>query len=227
MGRKKLEIKRIEDKSSRQVTFSKRRSGLIKKARELSILCDVEVALLVFSSHGRHYEFCSGNSLVDMLEHYQNYMEEQSQSNAAEAQGCQSESGSRSYEELLQLVQRQLCPHSAFFPFLLHNQSEFFYPDIYGNLACCRLTEEPDSEDQRVDDLVELEKDLTAALTQTRCRKTQLMMESVMTLQEQERLLKEEKELLQQEIAALTTQDGAGEEAVSSGKHPATLNLLW
>ncbi|KAK4765151.1 hypothetical protein SAY86_026241 [Trapa natans] len=195
MGRKKLEIKRIEDKSSRQVTFSKRRSGLIKKARELSILCDVEVALLVFSSRGRHYEFCSSNSLVDMLERYQNYMEEQSQSNAAEAQGCQSESGSRSYEELLQLVQR--------------------------------LTEEPDSEDQRVDDLVELEKDLTAALTQTRCRKTQLMMESVMTLQEQERLLKEEKELLQQEIAALTTQDGAGEEAVSSGKHPATLNLLW
>ncbi|PKI42286.1 hypothetical protein CRG98_037337 [Punica granatum] len=61
MGRKKLEMKRIEDKSSRQVTFSKRRSGLIKKARELSILCDVEVALLVFSSRGRLYEFCSGN----------------------------------------------------------------------------------------------------------------------------------------------------------------------
>ncbi|KAK4751415.1 hypothetical protein SAY87_004897 [Trapa incisa] len=61
MRRRKLEMKRIEDKSSRQVTFLKRRSGLIKKARELSILCDVEVALLVFSSHGRLFEFCSGN----------------------------------------------------------------------------------------------------------------------------------------------------------------------
>ncbi|GFY99951.1 AGAMOUS-like 13 [Actinidia rufa] len=61
MGRRKVEIKRIEDKSSRQVTFSKRRGGLIKKARDLSILCDVEVGLVLFSSGGKLYEFCSGN----------------------------------------------------------------------------------------------------------------------------------------------------------------------
>jgi MADS-box transcription factor len=61
MGRKKVVLKRIEDKSSRQVTFSKRRNGLMKKARELSILCDVQVALIVFSSRGKLYEFCSGN----------------------------------------------------------------------------------------------------------------------------------------------------------------------
>ena len=61
MGRKKVVLKRIEDKSSRQVTFSKRRSGLIKKARELSVLCDVEIALCVFSSRGKLYEFSSGN----------------------------------------------------------------------------------------------------------------------------------------------------------------------
>ncbi|OMO88139.1 Transcription factor, MADS-box [Corchorus olitorius] len=59
MGRRKVEMKRIEDKSSRQVTFSKRRSGLIKKARELSVLCDVEIALVIFSSRGRLYEFSS------------------------------------------------------------------------------------------------------------------------------------------------------------------------
>ncbi|GMN49270.1 hypothetical protein TIFTF001_018437 [Ficus carica] len=64
MGRKKVELKRIEDKSSRQVTFSKRRNGLIKKARELSVLCDVDVALLVFSSRGKLYQFSSGNGLV-------------------------------------------------------------------------------------------------------------------------------------------------------------------
>ncbi|WMV29188.1 hypothetical protein MTR67_022573 [Solanum verrucosum] len=62
MGRKKVEIKRIEDKSSRQATFSKRRNGLMKKAKQLSILCDVDVAVLVFSSRGRLFEFSSTNS---------------------------------------------------------------------------------------------------------------------------------------------------------------------
>ncbi|KAK2969329.1 hypothetical protein RJ640_030870 [Escallonia rubra] len=60
MGRKKLQMKRIEDKSSRQVMFCKRRSGLVKKARELPILCDVLVAVVVFSSRGKLYESCAG-----------------------------------------------------------------------------------------------------------------------------------------------------------------------
>ncbi|XP_035830129.1 agamous-like MADS-box protein AGL27 isoform X4 [Helianthus annuus] len=62
MGRRKLEIKRIEDKSSRLVTFSKRRSGLFKKARHLSVLCDADVAVIVFSARGKLYEFSSGSS---------------------------------------------------------------------------------------------------------------------------------------------------------------------
>lgn len=61
MGRKKIEVKLIEDRCNRHVTFCKRRSGLIKKARELSVLCDVEVGLVVFTNRGRLYEFCSGN----------------------------------------------------------------------------------------------------------------------------------------------------------------------
>ncbi|XP_052194335.1 MADS-box transcription factor 30 [Diospyros lotus] len=59
MGRGKIEIKRIENPNSRQVTFSKRRVGLLKKARELSILCDAEVAVIVFSNTGRLFEFSS------------------------------------------------------------------------------------------------------------------------------------------------------------------------
>ncbi|XP_031407620.1 MADS-box transcription factor 23-like isoform X2 [Punica granatum] len=59
MGRGKVELKRIENSSSRQVTFSKRRTGLLKKAFELSILCDAEVALLIFSSTGKSYQFAS------------------------------------------------------------------------------------------------------------------------------------------------------------------------
>jgi len=58
-GRGKIEIKRIENTTSRQVTFCKRRNGLLKKAYELSVLCDAEVALIVFSNRGRLYEYAN------------------------------------------------------------------------------------------------------------------------------------------------------------------------
>ncbi|OWM71423.1 hypothetical protein CDL15_Pgr005610 [Punica granatum] len=63
-GRGKVQLKRIEDKNSRQVTFSKRRNGLIKKGRELAVLCDVDVGLIIFSSRGRLYEYSSGDRYV-------------------------------------------------------------------------------------------------------------------------------------------------------------------
>ncbi|KAE8699940.1 MADS-box transcription factor 17 [Hibiscus syriacus] len=58
MGRGKVELKRIDNPTNRQVTFSKRRNGILKKAFELSI-CDAEVALLFFSSSGKVYQFAS------------------------------------------------------------------------------------------------------------------------------------------------------------------------
>jgi len=63
-GRGKIEIKRIENTTNRQVTFCKRRNGLLKKAYELSVLCDAEVALIVFSSRGRLYEYSNNRSVV-------------------------------------------------------------------------------------------------------------------------------------------------------------------
>ncbi|WZY87703.1 hypothetical protein YC2023_044438 [Brassica napus] len=64
MGRGRIEIKKIENVNSRQVTFSKRRNGLMKKANELSILCDAEVAVIVFSSTGKAYDFSSGSAVT-------------------------------------------------------------------------------------------------------------------------------------------------------------------
>uniref|UniRef100_A0A803N374 Uncharacterized protein n=1 Tax=Chenopodium quinoa TaxID=63459 RepID=A0A803N374_CHEQI len=61
MGRGRVELKRIENKINRQVTFAKRRNGLLKKAYELSILCDAEVALIIFSNRGKLFEFCSSS----------------------------------------------------------------------------------------------------------------------------------------------------------------------
>jgi hypothetical protein len=57
MGRGKIDIRRIENSSSRNVTFSKRRVGLVKKAQELSILCDAQVGLLIFSPSGKMFEY--------------------------------------------------------------------------------------------------------------------------------------------------------------------------
>jgi MADS-box transcription factor len=64
MGRGKIEIKRIENTTNRQVTFCKRRNGLLKKAYELSVLCDAEIALIVFSSRGRLYEYANSRFLT-------------------------------------------------------------------------------------------------------------------------------------------------------------------
>ncbi|XP_021997166.1 agamous-like MADS-box protein MADS4 isoform X6 [Helianthus annuus] len=71
MGRGRVELKRIENKINRQVTFAKRRNGLLKKAYELSVLCDAEVALIIFSNRGKLYEFCSSSSsMLKTLERY-------------------------------------------------------------------------------------------------------------------------------------------------------------
>ncbi|XP_045794795.1 MADS-box protein SOC1-like [Trifolium pratense] len=69
MVRGKTQMKRIENATSRQVTFSKRRNGLLKKAFELSILCDAEVALIIFSPRGKLYEF-SSSCMQDTIERY-------------------------------------------------------------------------------------------------------------------------------------------------------------
>ncbi|XP_042457474.1 truncated transcription factor CAULIFLOWER A-like [Zingiber officinale] len=73
MGRGRVQLKRIENKVNRQVTFSKRRSGLLKKAHEISVLCDAEVALIVFSTKGKLYEYSSDTSMENILERYQRY----------------------------------------------------------------------------------------------------------------------------------------------------------
>nr|AJN00602.1 MADS domain transcription factor GLOBOSA-like protein [Camellia oleifera] len=71
MGRGKIEIKRIENSSNRQVTYSKRRNGIMKKAKEITVLCDAQVSLVIFASSGKMHEYCSpSTTLVDILDKY-------------------------------------------------------------------------------------------------------------------------------------------------------------
>ncbi|KAJ8765770.1 hypothetical protein K2173_014892 [Erythroxylum novogranatense] len=69
MAREKIQIKKIDNATARQVTFSKRRRGLFKKAEELSVLCDADVALIVFSSTGKLFEY-SSPSMKEILERH-------------------------------------------------------------------------------------------------------------------------------------------------------------
>ncbi|RXH74076.1 hypothetical protein DVH24_021256 [Malus domestica] len=69
MAREKIQIKKIDNATARQVTFSKRRRGLFKKAEELSVLCDADIALIIFSSTGKLFEYAS-SSMKEILERH-------------------------------------------------------------------------------------------------------------------------------------------------------------
>ncbi|KAI3464307.1 hypothetical protein Pfo_020970 [Paulownia fortunei] len=70
MARGKIQMKRIENPVHRQVTFCKRRAGLLKKAKELSVLCDAEIGLFIFSAHGKLYELATKGTMQSLIERY-------------------------------------------------------------------------------------------------------------------------------------------------------------
>ncbi|CAA2970035.1 agamous-like MADS-box AGL27 isoform X1 [Olea europaea subsp. europaea] len=197
MGRRKLEIKRIENKSSRQVTFTKRRNGLIKKAKELAVLCEVDVNVIIFSSRGKLYRFCSSNSLAEILRRYHSHVEAEP---SASAGVCETQEYTSNYasflssEELLQIVERDL--------------------------------REPYVDNISINDLVHLEEQLQAALITARSTKTHLMLQSVTSLHEKEKKLTEDNRLLEEKIAGNRMDMGASGQMVSGDKQHALLDLL-
>nr|AQM52293.1 FLC1 [Monotropa hypopitys] len=170
MGRGKVQLKRIEDKNSRQVTFSKRRGGLMKKARELSVLCDVGIGLFIFSGRGKLYEFCSGDSLRKILEHYEIHKD------AAAAGGSAQESKNTwQGTNLFQMLQRH------------------FEEQNVGQLDVTELTKFEHQLDA-------MQRQLDAVLLQTKIRKSQLMMEAVAVLHEKNQRIGEENQPMGNEI---------------------------
>ncbi|KAL9229179.1 hypothetical protein vseg_004675 [Gypsophila vaccaria] len=73
MARGKIQIKKIENLTNRQVTYSKRRNGLFKKANELTVLCDSTVSVIMLSSNNKLHEFLSPGSNLTTKDVYDRY----------------------------------------------------------------------------------------------------------------------------------------------------------
>ncbi|RCV15959.1 hypothetical protein SETIT_3G098800v2 [Setaria italica] len=71
MVRGKVQMRRIENPVHRRVTFCKRREGLLKKARELSVLCGADVGVIIFSSTGRVHDLATNGNMQSLVERYQ------------------------------------------------------------------------------------------------------------------------------------------------------------
>nr|AIC79629.1 MADS1 [Ginkgo biloba]BAD93165.1 MADS-box transcription factor GbMADS1 [Ginkgo biloba] len=171
MGRGRVQLRRIENKINRQVTFSKRRNGLLKKAYELSVLCDAEVALIVFSTRGKLYEFAS-SSMNKTLERYEkcSYAVQDTNVSNREAQNWHQEvTKLKSKVELLQQSQRHLLGEDL------------------GPLS--------------VKELQQLERQLEIALNHVRSRKSQVMMDLIDELRKKERLLQEVNKSLHKKLS--------------------------
>ena len=74
MGRRKISIVRIENERHRQVTYTKRKSGLIKKATELAVLCDATVGIIIFGANQKMSVY-SSTTMEEILARYQDYKE--------------------------------------------------------------------------------------------------------------------------------------------------------
>ncbi|KAL5704052.1 hypothetical protein ACHQM5_022527 [Ranunculus cassubicifolius] len=70
MARGKVQMKRIENLVHRQVTFCKRRAGLLKKAKELSVLCDADIGVIIFNTNGKMYELSTTGSMEGLIKRY-------------------------------------------------------------------------------------------------------------------------------------------------------------
>ncbi|CAL5442309.1 unnamed protein product [Camellia sinensis] len=182
MVRGKTQMKRIENATSRQVTFSKRRSGLLKKAFELSVLCDAEVALIIFSPKGKLYEFSNSSrisesmagkclSINKTIDRYQKNAKDLGSSNNAAQENLQQhlkeEAVSLSEKiELLQVSKRKLLGDGL--------------------------------ESSCIDELQEVQDQIEQSLSKIRARK--VFKEKIEQLKEEERILTEENAKLREKL---------------------------
>ncbi|KAJ8511841.1 hypothetical protein OPV22_002275 [Ensete ventricosum] len=186
MVRGKTQMKRIENTTSRQVTFSKRRSGLLKKALELSVLCDVEVALIIFSSRGKLHQF-SSSSMQSTIERYREHLKKDTSSTTMEQDAEQwkyeASCMSKKKIEVLEASKQKLLGEK---------------------LESCSLEE-----------LHELEGTIEQSLRSIRGRKYHLLREKISQLKEKESSLVKENALLHEQYKQLPELPSAASKEVA------------
>ncbi|XP_057517357.1 truncated transcription factor CAULIFLOWER A [Amaranthus tricolor] len=155
MGRGRVQLKRIENKINRQVTFSKRRIGLLKKAHEISVLCDADTAVIIFSTKGKLFEYATDSCMERILVRYERYSYAEKQQTALDPEANVNWS----------LEQAKL---KARLEILQKNQRHYVGEDL-DNLS--------------LKELQNLEHQLDTALKHIRTKKNQLMHESISQLQ--------------------------------------------
>ncbi|KAF7844699.1 MADS-box protein SOC1 [Senna tora] len=167
MVRGKTEMKRIENPTSRQVTFSKRRNGLLKKAFELSVLCDAEVALIVFSPTGKLYEF-SSSSVKETIERYRSY-------------NVDVETARRFIEDNMQHLKQETASMKNKIELLEVSKRKLLGQGLGSH---------------SLEELEEIEQQLQKSVRKVRARKNQIFKEQIEQLKEKEKALVAENERL-------------------------------
>lgn len=171
MGRGKIEIKRIENSTNRQVTFCKRRNGLLKKAYELSVLCDAEVALIVFSTRGRLYEYAN-NNIRSTIERYKKASDNTNTHSVQEINAAYYQQESAKLRQQIQTIQ---------------NSNRHLMGDSLSALS--------------VKELKQVENRLEKAISRIRSKKHELLLAEIENLQKREIELDNESIYLRTKIA--------------------------
>ncbi|XP_031400121.1 MADS-box protein FBP24 isoform X1 [Punica granatum] len=164
MGRGKIAIRRIENKTTRQVTFAKRRAGLFKKTNELSVLCDAQIGLIVFSSTGKLFQYTSeASSMEQIISRYLTATGSQMPQPTDDQQQVQAE---------LRRMRRET-----------HNLQLSLQHYTANDLSTVRI-----------EDLNNLEQQVEYSLNKVRARKYELLQQQTDNLRRKEKMLQDENE---------------------------------
>ncbi|CAK8560935.1 unnamed protein product [Lathyrus sativus] len=190
MVRGKTQLKRIENATSRQVTFSKRRNGLMKKAFELSILCDAQIALIVFSPRGRLYEFAN-SSILDTIERYRNH----SRINNTQTTSESAENIQRLKEEAENMMKKID---------LLETSKRKFLGEGLGSCS--------------IDELQRIEQQLEKSITKIRVKRAEVFREQIELLKEKEQTLVAENTRLSEKYDSYSSQQAKKDDRENIGE---------
>lgn len=174
MAREKIQIKKIDNTTARQVTFSKRRRGIFKKAEELSVLCDADVALIIFSSTGKLFQY-SNTSMNGILEKH----------------SLHSKNLGKMERPSLELQ-------------LVESEQSILSKEVAEKSRQLRQLRGEDLHGMNIEELQQLEKSLEAGLSRVITKKGEKIMTEIESLQQKGMELMEENKRLRQHVMEIS-----------------------